>query len=116
MIVLVLLVGFLFGCGNGLVHQRPIQSILIVPNRDETVTDTFRIIRRDSISDIIGLINSGEWEPRIFMSHYVVTINYSDSKKIELLLFNTFVKIDGRTYRMRENLEKRLKLSEKWKK
>lgn len=87
--------------------EKGIINISVYVNETVPIADSFNISDKEQIAELMNLINSGEKETIKFFASHSLQIQYEDTVRT-IVVLNDLCKIDGISYRMRDNVNKYL--------
>ncbi len=88
-------------------QPKGVEYIIVYVNQTFPNADSFIISDKTQITGLIDLINSRKREPIKFFASHSLQIQYEDTVRTVVVL-NDLCKIDGISYRMKDNVSKYL--------
>lgn len=104
---LITFITLLLGCQPSTIKMDEVESIKIVFNQMGQHKDAVVIKEVERIKEIVSMVETAEREPVKFLADYKVEVKFKDSTTI-LLVRNNLLNYQGITYRLKNDLGKKL--------
>lgn len=85
-----------------IISPKNVKSILVTVNDNEA--SSVLIANSDSIRVILSKLNDSSQEPIKFYATHRLSVNYNDGKQALVLCSGSSMKIEGRTYKLKETI------------
>lgn len=99
------------GCQSNAIKMDDVKSIKIIDNQHKQL-DTVTITDMEQIRELVSVLESGKREPVKFLADYRLELSFTDST-VTLLVKDNLLNNQGITYRLKEDLGKKLAIQTK---